>query len=264
MGRNTTKPNKFQQLFGRLFGLKPAEKIVLVSFPKSGRTWLRVMLDAAGVHIDYTHDLSGHLGQRHFNEMAHDKSDYRDKRVVLLVRDPRDVVVSGYFQATKRIGVYSGSISEFIRDPKHGIEKIIIFNSDWLASAGAPKGFCLIKYEDMHTRLREVLTEVIHFADPSRPLPDLDKIMELGRFENMQEMENSGELAKKYGRILKPGDPTDVESFKCRKGKVGGYGEYLSEDDIAYCNETMEKYRYMDLLDEVSQLSSSNYQKTRS
>jgi len=263
MRRSTTKPNKFQQLFGRLFGLKPPEKIVLVSFPKSGRTWLRVMLDAAGVHIDYTHDQSGHLGQRHFTEMEHDKSGYKDQRVVLLVRDPRDVVVSGYFQATKRIGVYDGSISDFIRDPKHGIEKIIIFNSDWLASAGVPKGFCLIKYEDMHTRLREVLTEVIRFADPKRPLPDLDKIMELGRFENMREMENSGELAKKYGRILKPGDPTDVESFKCRKGKVGGYAEYLSEDDINYCDEMMEKYNYTQLLDQVSQTDFSKPSKGR-
>jgi hypothetical protein len=239
-------------MIGSLFGVKPAEKIVLVSFPKSGRTWLRVMLDAANVHIDYTHDRSGHQGQRHLSEMGHDKSAYKDRRVVLLVRDPRDVVVSGYFQATKRIGVYDGSISDFIRDPKHGIEKIIIFNSDWFSSAGIPKDFHLIQYEDMHARLREVLTEVIRFADPGRRLPDLDKIMELGRFENMQEMENSGELAKKYGKILKPGDPTDVESFKCRKGKVGGYADYLSEDDIEYCDMMMAKYHYTELLNQVS------------
>jgi hypothetical protein len=258
MGRSTAKPNKLRQLFDRLFGLKPPEKIVLVSFPKSGRTWLRVMLDAAGVHIDYTHDRSGHQGQRHYTEMEHDKSGYKDRRVVLLVRDPRDVVVSGYFQATKRIGVYDGSISDFIRDPKHGIEKIIIFNSDWLASATVPKDFHLIQYEDMHTRLREVLTGVIRFADPKRRMPDLDRVMELGRFENMQEMENSGELAKKYGRILKPGDPADVESFKCRKGKVGGYADYLSEDDINYCNAMMEKYNYSRLLDDVSRAGAGN------
>jgi hypothetical protein len=216
------------------------------------------MLDAAGVHIDYTHDRSGHQGQRHYTEMEHDKSGYKDRRVVLLVRDPRDVVVSGYFQATKRIGVYDGSISDFIRDPKHGIEKIIIFNSDWLASATVPKDFHLIQYEDMHTRLREVLTGVIRFADPKRRMPDLDRVMELGRFENMQEMENSGELAKKYGRILKPGDPADVESFKCRKGKVGGYADYLSEDDINYCNAMMEKYNYSRLLDDVSRAGAGN------
>jgi len=252
MRRNTTKPNIILKIFSKLFGLKPAEKIVLVSFPKSGRTWLRVMLDAAKVHIDYTHDFSGYVGQRHYAEMEHDKSGYKDRRIVLLVRDPRDVVVSGYFHASKRIGNFSGPISEFVRNPRLGIEKIIIFNSDWLASAGIPKDFRLVQYEDMHTRLREVLAEVIRFADPKRRLPDLDKIMELGRFENMQEMENSGELADKYGHILKPGDPTDVESFKCRKGKVGGYADYLSEDDIEYCNAMMAKYHYTELLNQVS------------
>lgn len=247
---------KIRKLFGKLFGQKPAEKPVLVSFPKSGRTWLRVMLDAAGVDMDYTHDNSGHVGHRHFEKMKHDKSGYKDRRVVLLLRDPRDVVVSGYFQATKRVGVYSGSISDFIRDPGHGIEKIIVFNSDWLVSAGVPRGFCLINYEDMHTRLREILTEVIRFADPKRPLPDLDQIMELGRFENMREMESSGGFSEKYRRKLKPGDPTDDESFKCRKGKVGGYGDYLSEDDIEYCNAMLEKYNYAELLNRVSQSGS--------
>ena len=256
MGKSTIRPGKFQKLFGRLFGRNPVEKVVLVSFPKSGRTWLRVMLDAAGVEMDYTHDYSGHVGQRHFTEMKHDKSNYKDRRVVLLVRDPRDVVVSGYFQATKRVGVYSGTISDFIRDPKHGIEKIIVFNSDWFVSAGVPRSFCLIQYEDMHTRLREVLTEVIRFVDPKRPLPDLDQIMELGRFQNMRDLERKGEFSEKYRRKLKPGDPTDAESFKCRKGKIGGYADYLSEDDINYCNAMLEKYNYTELLNQVSQAGS--------
>jgi hypothetical protein len=260
MGKCTTQLHKIQQAFSALFGHKAnkSKPIVLVSFPKSGRTWLRVMLDAAGVHIDYTHDRSGHCGQRHFSEMEHDKSGYKGRRVAFLVRDPRDVAVSSYFQATKRISVYSGSISEFIRDPKHGIEKIIIFNSEWFASAGVPESFCLVQYEDMHTRLREVLTEVIRFADPSRPMPDLDALMELGRFENMQEQESRGELAKKYGGILKPGDASDPESFKCRKGKVGGYGEYLSEEYIAYCDQVLRQYRYMELLNKAAHVTQSN------
>jgi len=245
---------QFGQAFAGLFGRKTAanDSILLVSFPKSGRTWLRVMLDAAKLDIDCTHDSSGHRGQRHFSEMEHDKSAYQDRRVVLLVRDPRDVVVSSYFHATKRLGVFSGTISEFIRDPKHGIEKIIIFNSEWFSAAGVPREFFLVQYEDMHDRLPEVLTQVIRFADPSLPIPDLAPIIELGRFENMQEKEGSGELAKKYGGILKPGDASDPESFKCRKGKVGGYDEYLSDEDIVYCDGVLGKYRYLDLLAETT------------
>jgi hypothetical protein len=228
------------------------EPAILVSFPKSGRTWLRVMLDAAGLNIDYTHDFSGHRGGRHYSKLGSDKSTYKDRRVILLVRDPRDVVVSGFFQATKRLGVYSGSISDFIRDPKYGIEKIIIFNSEWLAASKVPRSFCLIQYEEMHARLAEVLESVIRFADPSRPIPDLDEIIEIGRFENMREKESRGEFAKTYGGILKPGDISDPESFKCRKGKVGGYAEYLTADDIAYCDQVMMEHRYAVFLEEAA------------
>jgi hypothetical protein len=249
---NTLK--RIQQAVTKLFGDKTAgdDSAILVSFPKSGRTWLRVMLDAAGLSIDYTHDFSGHRGQRHFSELGGDKSGYQDRRVIFLVRDPRDVVVSGYFQATKRLGVYEGPISEFIRDPKHGIEKIVIFNSEWLAAAKVPQDFCLIQYEEMHARLSEVLERVIRFANPSHAMPDLAKIIEIGRFENMREKETSGEFAKAYGGILEPGDITDPESFKCRKGKVGGYDEYLSADDIAYCDQVMRDHRYMEFLDEAA------------
>ncbi len=237
-----------------LFGMKSRDEApaILVSFPKSGRTWLRVMLDAAGLNIDYTHDFSGHRGQRHYSKLGSDKSAYKDRRVILLVRDPRDVVVSGYFQATKRLGVYSGPISEFIRDPKHGIEKIVIFNSEWLASAKVPRSFCLIQYEEMHARLAEVLERVIRFVNPSHPMPDLDGIIEIGRFENMREKESRGEFAKTYGGILKPGDIADPESYKCRKSKVGGYDEYLSADDIAYCDQIMRDHRYLEFLDEAA------------
>lgn len=237
-----------------LFGMKPRDEApaILVSFPKSGRTWLRVMLDAAGLDIDCTHDFSGHRGQRHFSDMGGDKSAYKDRRVILLVRDPRDVVVSGYFQATKRLDVYSGSISDFIRDPKHGIEKIVIFNSEWLAASKVPRDFCLIQYEEMHARLAEVLERVIRFVDPSLPIPNLDEIIETGRFENMREKESRGEFAKTYGGILKPGDISDPESFKCRKGKVGGHTEYLSADDIAYCDQVMHDHRYLEFLEEAA------------
>lgn len=63
--------NQIKQAIARLLGAKPAQNhpAILVSFPKSGRPWLRVMLDAARLNIDYTHDFSGHRGQRSFSEM---------------------------------------------------------------------------------------------------------------------------------------------------------------------------------------------------
>ena len=92
--------------------------IVIVSFGKSGRTWLRVMLS----HLfRIRHDLpeSALLGFDNFHSMnpavpkiffTHDnyikdytgepasKAPFYDKPVVLMARDPRDVAVSQFFQ----------------------------------------------------------------------------------------------------------------------------------------------------------------------
>ena len=44
----------------------------------------------------------------------------------------------------------------------------------------------------------------------------------------MKEMERNTVFKK---RILQPGDPADGESYKVRKGKVGGHREYLNGKD---------------------------------
>ena len=77
--------------------------IRVVSFPKSGRTWLRVMLDDIALKARFSHDGSDHVFRRSFSELDADKSRYAQDSVLLLVRDPRDTVVSGYFQVTVQV-----------------------------------------------------------------------------------------------------------------------------------------------------------------
>ena len=138
--------------------LAPA-RVAIVSFPKSGRTWLRLLIGrllceryelpeaqvldtfeltrAAGIlPTIFTHDGTSNTEGRHLRRLDRSKRAYRDKRVLLLCRDPRDTAISCFFEATRRKGVYSGSLSEFLRDPHYGIEKIVTFYEGWEA-AGA-------------------------------------------------------------------------------------------------------------------------------
>jgi hypothetical protein len=41
--------------------------------------------------------------------------------------------------------------------------------------------------------------------------------------------------------ILQPGDARDPESFKVRRGKIGGYIDYLEQEDMAYVAEVMRE-----------------------
>ena len=98
----------------------------VVSFPKSGRTWLRVLLAAVEANrrgadtstvvsewlereaptlaersVLFTHALSANAHER-TEAMSHFLGYIGDRRRVFLVRDPRDTIVSYFFQVTKR------------------------------------------------------------------------------------------------------------------------------------------------------------------
>ena len=74
---------------------------------------------------------------------------------------------------------------------------------------------------------------------------EIKEAIEYCTFEKMKRMEVKGKsLISKYrGRFGKGHDEKDPESFRCRKGKVGGYVDYLSEEDLQYIKEMEEKYK---------------------
>ena len=85
---------------GRRIALRNGAAVV-VSWPKSGRTWLRYMLDQLGIHLEYSHQ----------RETAPFPQAWRRKRLILLHRDPRDATLSHWFAVTRRGGGYRGSHS---------------------------------------------------------------------------------------------------------------------------------------------------------
>lgn len=201
------------------------------------------MLDRLGIALWVTHAGSGHSKAKHFSELQiRDRSEAR-KRIVLR-RDPRDTAVSGYFQMSKRLGGYAGDISAFVRDPRHGVEKIARFNLLW-AEHPREAGTCLpVSYEALHADTIGRLTEVVAFLGEQRAAQDIAQAVETSSFTAMQRDEREGKLAARFGEGLTARDVNDPESFKVRRGKVGGYRDYLSTEDIAYCDSVIARYDY--------------------
>ena len=222
----------------------------LVSFPKSGRTWLVVMLDQLDVKMVNTHAGSEYVIGCHHYDLPKPKAKAGPGKQLFLLRDPRDTVISGYFQKTKRntSNNYPGSIAQFIRDPRYGIEKIIYFNLTWLESyfEMADQNHRAISYEQLRAQPVESLSAIYAFiAGREHASPRLiANVVESTSFSKMHAQERNGELGTRYGATLTPGDPSDPESMKVRKGKVGGYVDYMTEDDIHFCNSILEHYRY--------------------
>jgi hypothetical protein len=89
----------------------------------------------------------------------------------------------------------------------------------------------MVRYEDLQADPSGQLRGLLRFFG----LPEIDeglleRAIAFSSFENMRRLEASGQ----YRHALRPGDPADPESYKVRRGRIGGYVDYLSSDDIAW------------------------------
>jgi hypothetical protein len=239
-------------------------QLQIVSFPKSGRTWLRVMLDDVGAKADFTHDGSDHQLRHSLTALQADKSRYKGASVLLLVRDPRDTAVSGYFQVTRRLKLSDASISDILRDERHGIKKICHFNLQWFAAARQVKPFAILSYEQMHKAPAAALCAVAALAGVTVDERIAELVASNRAFARLRAAEASGELAHRYGPYLLPGDRNDAESFKVRRGVIGGYTDYLSEADLAYCESVLDETEYWSRCDQAMSFSGIERLRARS
>jgi len=226
---------------------------VIVSYPKTGRTWLRAMIGKALVahyglpesrllDIDWltrqaglpltelTHDGSGVFGQLSYRELNPDKSGYAAVRVLLLGRDIRDTLVSSYFQALHRVGVYDGPLTTFVRDERFGADKILTFYRQWDEARDAPQSLDFMRYEDMHADAAAALRRALAIMGAGAVGDDaIAAAVHYARFDNLRKVETE----QRFDRaILSTPADAAAESFKVRKGLGGGYRDYLSQDDI--------------------------------
>lgn len=240
---------------------KNQSEFFLISYPKCGRTWLRLMLGRVfQTHFGLTDTnlLELHeLGQLHPNipkiwvshddkpqwkkpeELVISKEEYKDKKVILLVRDPRDVVVSNYFQKTKRREAYDGNLSDYLHEPLGSFDTILKFYNIWADNRTVPQKFLLVRYEDIHNDSQSELGLILEFLGLSGVIEKtLREAGEYASFENMRKMEVENTFNSPR---LNPLNPTDPSSYKTREGKVGGFADHLTMDEIEYLNRRMKE-----------------------
>lgn len=227
----------------------------VISHPKSGRTWLRVMLEQAGLGgVRFSHAGSTEEACIAASAFSAGVRFWSRKRILLLIRDPRDTVVSFYFQATRRSRVYSGEFAGFLRDPRFGIERIMQFNLLWLRERRRFADFIVLAYEDLHAEPSVALRKASAFLCGRQLLePEMRRAVRLSAFDEMRLLELSGAGAAHWGVRLTPGDPADPESFKTRRGVVGGWRDYFTAQDEAYAADLLDRYDYVSHVDAARQ-----------
>ena len=232
---------------------------LLVSFPECERSWLRVMVGRAfQLHFglpDHT-DLSelGRLTEldrrvpgvlvTHDDdaqskppaEVERDKSRYRHRRVVLLVRDPRDVIVSLYHQLSARRDRYHGTLAEFVNQPVGGFASLLAFYDAWAAALDVPAALLVVRYEDLHARPEAELAQVLAFLGVAATPATVAAAVEYGSFANRRRLEESGRAASDR---MRPGRVGHVGTYQTRRGTVGGFRDELDPHHIPYLDRMM-------------------------
>jgi hypothetical protein len=247
--------------------------VAVVSFGKSGRTWLRVMMSRyyqlvfgipervllgfdnfhrrspAIPKIFFTHDnyIKDYTGE------VDSKASFYGKKVVLLIRNPKDIAVSQYFQwehrmrpAKKRLNQYpphGAKVSpfEFVMDPNVGLPGIISYLNLWAREAERVESLLVIRYEDMRSDPEDVLRRVMEFVNGK--VADAEAVsaaVEYASVENMRKLEEKS-VFWLAGSRMKPGKKGDPNSYKVRRAKVGGYRDYFSDAEIAQVDELVSK-----------------------
>jgi hypothetical protein len=123
-------------------------------------------------------------------------------------------------------------LKEVAASMKEGIEKNIKFNLYWKESNKYNR--IMVSYEDLHKSPVTTIKSVCDFLDYNISIELITKAINENTFEKMRNKEIEGM------------QNIDEKSLKTRVGKIGGYINHLSEDDIKYCNDLLEKYNYFD------------------
>jgi hypothetical protein len=206
-----------------------------VSYPKSGRSWVRYILHLLGLetHISFHHDgcefsdpskpplaldFGARLARFHANA-----------RIVYLRRDPRDAIVSLYFQVKGRmrdVFDFKGDISAFIRDEYFGAPNLLEFDRQWRELCRRGVALC-VSYEECHEDIKQVMRKILNWYGLDASEQKLQAACAGASFQNMRAVELSGEFSEPWLRAR-------TGATKTRRGIVGGYREYLCAADIGF------------------------------
>ncbi|PZD70487.1 hypothetical protein C1752_12058 [Acaryochloris thomasi RCC1774] len=236
--------------------------IYVVSYPKSGRTWLqslirkylslkydlpeieilspKLLTKGIGLpRIKFTHDETHFSALLKYDKLSTSKRKFHGKKVLLIKRNIKDTLVSSYFHTTKRSKDFEGTISEFIRSDEFGVLKILKFYDIWLQNQDRPRTYISIQYEDLHTAPKDTLMKVLSFLGELNISEEyVDRSIEYCSFKNLNKLESKNKLKT---AVLGQANTKDPDSFLIRKGKVGGHLDYLSQEDIEFIDKTIDQ-----------------------
>lgn len=239
-----------------------SEDAFIVSYPRSGTTWLRFLLcesiageSPAFGEVRHLVPYVGHqkacpaiLGSRGRLIQSHERHDIGMRKVVYIVRNPLNVVVSEY-RWQQRIGVFHGSFASFFEDflngrsnPWGGWDQHVNF---WTDTPGSRAGLLhVLKYEDLRVDPEGSLAGALEFLEIDSTPAQVARAVAANSLEAMRRKEENAppgafaQMRNRDIRFVNRGSntswhdhlsPTDVERLETRFAAALGRVGYSSD-----------------------------------
>ena len=218
------------------------DDVYLVSYPKSGNTWLRFLIANLIAKNPKEVSLSG-LEKivpdiyRNTNEelsliprprilKSHESFVPRYKKVIYIIRDPRDVAVSYYHHLIKSKKINEGYpikkwVEEFVDGhytPEFGTWKQNV--GSWIGARKGDQDFLLISYEQLSGNTLDTLEKISYFLNLNVNVERIKEAILLSSAERMRKIEEQENWQPSTG---------DMRSDKrfIRAAKSGGWKQEL-------------------------------------
>ena len=243
-----TQAKRLSRQFKNWCALETAE-VVFLSPAKSGRTWLRAMLSHV-YHLHYGTPIDELVSRDRFHRLqpriprfffSHETNEpillrrrltadgLQGKTVICLVRDPRDSVVSFFHQRWHRKQQVDGAPATITDDYLRPALATVIAKVNRLRALAAshPDGH-LFRYEDLHADPVAELARLLRsLGHDDVPWQQIEAAVAFAAFDNLKAREAEGFFRSDN---LRPADAAEPNSFKVRRGKMGGYRDELSAE----------------------------------
>jgi hypothetical protein len=250
--------------------------IIVINHPKTGGTWLRVMLSRLYqmryglpprriVKSDEFYNRNqamprflvsnGYYSYESETQAVLDElgaDSIGGKKLILLARNPCDVAVSWHIQFTKRTKAYKRelinstlrqpidreniSMWDFVMHEELGLPALIEFHNMWERRLADGNVGLLIRYEDLRSDPVDTMVRIVDYLDAPFSKDEVEHAVEFGSFDNMRKLEESGYFHNSSMSLRNKSDPN---MLKVRRGKVGGFRDYFTDDQVAIMLEMM-------------------------
>jgi hypothetical protein len=237
--------------------------VFFLGYPRSGTTWLRFMLgryiqllsgertlrlyghydwlgrcekSSVGPPMNFSHG-GIHWFETSPQEITPEKfvAPFLNKQIVLIVRYPLDVLVSNWAYDKNISGKEIRNLSNYLDDPIVGLDRYFHYHNLWAATRKQFSDFLLCRYEDLAASPRFQMMQLVEFLSLSLDHNKINVAIDYASLQNMKRIQsNHGEehVRNRKSAFFRVGNPDNPESHHVRRGKVGGYRDYLNRAEV--------------------------------